>query len=116
MNSEYVQREFEAYRKDDADARAILDLAVEEKRSTSPEEDQHFDSLFESARKHKQRAETLLKGDADAAGLAEAVRSQIGDPSDPDSGHAGPEHSGSDQALIAQIFETTRQWKAGHED
>src|SRR5258706_1298598 len=78
MNGEHVQREFEAYRTDDAAARAILDKAAEEKRSTPSEEDEQFDALFTSGQVHKSRADQLAKMDTDGTTLAEAVRSRIG--------------------------------------
>ncbi len=79
MNSEVISREFEAYRKDDHEARAILDTAADEKRSTTPEEDARFDALIESATAHKTRADKLVQMDAEGEKLAEAVRSRIGD-------------------------------------
>jgi HK97 family phage major capsid protein len=105
-NSEHMQREFEAYRTDDAAARAILDRAAEETRSTSPEEDEQFDKLFTSAQTHKKRADRLVEMDTDGEALAEAVRSRIGDPSDGDSGDPGGETQTYDQRLVGAILET----------
>lgn len=73
----YIQREFEAYRKDEAEARAILDLVAEETRSTSPEEDARYEALFESAKLHKQRADKLVEQENDSASLSESVRGFI---------------------------------------
>ena len=73
----YIQREFEAYRKDEAEARAILDAAAEETRSTSPEEDERYEALFESAKLHKQRADRLVEQENDSASLSESVRGFI---------------------------------------
>lgn len=70
-----ADREFELYRNADSEARAILDLAAEEKRSTTPEEDERFDKLADAAAKHKARADELVKRDKDAEIVGEAVRS-----------------------------------------
>lgn len=91
--SEYAQREFEAYRADDAAIRAILDRASKEKRSTSPEEDEQLDKLWASASGHKSRADKLAAHaaeTADMAKLAESVRSRIGDVVDEESGKPAP--------------------------
>lgn len=77
--SDIVAREFEAYRKDDLEARSILDTAEAEKRATTPEEDERFDRLMESAAAHKARADKLHKMDAEASQLGELIRSRIGD-------------------------------------
>jgi HK97 family phage major capsid protein len=74
-----VTREFEAYRKDDLEARSILDAAETEGRATTAEEDERFDKLMESASAHKARADKLHKMDADASELGDAIRSRIGD-------------------------------------
>lgn len=103
MNTEYIDREFEAYRKDDLEARAILDQAAEEKRSTSPEEDERFDKLVTSAELHKKRADKLAEMDKNAEGLAEAVRSRIGDQGDLTSGSGGPSAGTGDQQIIDNI-------------
>lgn len=86
MNTEHAQREFEAYRKDDLEARKILDLAAEEKRSTTPEEDERFEALLASAEGHKKRADKLIAMDTEGQALAEAVRSRIGETVDVASG------------------------------
>ena len=77
--STYVDREFEAYRKDDAEARSILDSATEEGRDLTPEEDERFEKLFASAETHRKRADQLAAADQTAADLSEKVRAQIGD-------------------------------------
>lgn len=107
MTTEHVQREFEAYRADDAAARALLDRAAEEKRSTTAEEDEQFDKLLASASTHKARAEKLLAHETDATGLAEAVRSVIGDQTDPASGQ--PEGSGAPDARIIELVRSAQQ-------
>jgi hypothetical protein len=112
-NTEFITREFESYRKDEDAAKAILTAADEEKRSTTPEEDAQFDALLASAKKHKDRADKLKAHDEDSVALADAVRSFVGDQSDPESGRGG---DSGDKGLLAQIVETSRQWKAGHED
>jgi len=91
--SEYAQREFEAYRADDAAIRAILDRASEEKRSTNAEEDEQLDKLWASASGHKAKADRLAAHaveSADMTRLAEAVRSRIGDVVDEESGKPEP--------------------------
>jgi HK97 family phage major capsid protein len=95
--SEYAQREFEAYRADDSAIRAILDRASEEKRSTTAEEDEQLDKLWESASRHKKLADKLASHEAesaDMAQLAEAVRARIGEPSDPSSGDPNGDKAG----------------------
>lgn len=77
--TDIVAREFEAYRKDDLEARSILDNAETEKRATTPEEDERFDRLMESAAAHKARADKLHKMDSEASELGELIRSRIGD-------------------------------------
>ena len=87
MNAaEHVEREFEAYRKDDHEARSILDLAVEENRSTTPEEDQRFDALLASAEAHKARADKLAQANAADAQLGETIRNLVR----PDAGSGAP--------------------------
>lgn len=76
----YIQREYEAYRRDEAAARAILDAAAErpeETRNTTAEEDERYEALFESAKLHKQRADKLVEQENDSASLSESVRSFI---------------------------------------
>ena len=110
--SEYVEREFEAYRKDDLEARSILDSAAAENRSTTPEEDERFDKLLTSASAHKSRADKLVAMDAEAADLAEKVRSRLGDLTDEGSGRpAGM--PGGDAALTSAVQSTLRTIKQG---
>jgi HK97 family phage major capsid protein len=101
MNSVHAQREFEAYRADDLAARALLDRAAEEKRSTTAEEDEQFDKLVTSAQAHKVRGDALAKQDADAKTVEEAIRS-LGDVIDSGSGEPGERKTGN-AALIANI-------------
>lgn len=77
--TDIVAREFEAYRKDDLEARSILDTAEAEKRATTPEEDERFDKLMESAAAHKARADKLHKMDTEASDLGDAIRARIGE-------------------------------------
>ncbi len=77
--SDPIAREFEAYRKDDLEARSILDTAEAENRSTTPEEDERFDKLLASADAHKKRADKLHQMDTEASELGEAIRSRIGE-------------------------------------
>ena len=77
--SDIVTREFEAYRKDDLEARSILDAAEAESRATTAEEDERFDRLMESAAAHKARADKLHRIDTEASELGEAIRSRIGE-------------------------------------
>lgn len=102
MNAEHIEREFEAYRKDDAAARAILDLAAEEKRSTSPEEDERFDKLIASAEAHKARADKLAEMDAHTRDLGEAVRHIVSANTDAGSGSPS-EIRGLNSAIIANL-------------
>lgn len=102
--SEYAQREFEAYRADDSAIRAILDRATEEKRSTTAEEDEQLDKLWDSARGHKARADKLAALDADTEAvdqLAEQVRSRIGDQRPADGG--SPAGAPADDDLMEAI-------------
>lgn len=80
MNDEIVQREFEAYRRDTAEARSILDAAASENRATTAEEDERFDKLTASAEVHKARADKLHKMENEDAELAARVRSIVGEP------------------------------------
>jgi HK97 family phage major capsid protein len=110
--SEYVQREFEAYRRLEAEARAILDLASTETRSTTAEEDEQFDKLTEAAKAAKRRADKLAAMDADSAGLADMVRAQVGNITVEDSG-APAEAPGGDSLLMANIRSALSGLKAG---
>jgi len=85
-NTELIRREVDARVKAEMDARAILDTAAEEKRSTTPEEDERFDRFVVEADTRKGRITKLSQLDTDDAAIAEAVRSRIGDTSAPDSG------------------------------
>lgn len=114
MNADHIEREFEAYRKDDLEARAIIDLAATETRSTTPEEDERFDELLASAKAHKTRADQLAEMDADAASAAE-VRARIGDITDHGSGF-GPSAT-TDQAILDNIRSIVAKHKqSGGED
>jgi len=75
MDLTAAQREFEAYRKDDHEARTLLDLAAGETRDLTPEEDERFDKLVASAEQHKKRADALVKMDTDARSADDAMRS-----------------------------------------
>lgn len=66
-NQEYIDREYDAYRAAEKAARDILDLAAEEQRSTTAEEDQAWDQAIADAEKRKGRIDQLRKLDADAA-------------------------------------------------
>lgn len=103
MSTDLAKREFEAYRKDDAEARAILDKAAEENRSTSPEEDERFDKLVASAELHKKRADDLARMDAEGADLAERIRARIGDTADPGSGAPDGGHERLDDRITAAV-------------
>jgi HK97 family phage major capsid protein len=94
-----IEREFEAYRRDDLEARSILDTAAAENRATTAEEDERFDKLVESASAHKQRADKLVRMDADAAAVADGLRSIT--PADDRSGE--PARDGSDADLMGII-------------
>jgi HK97 family phage major capsid protein len=98
----YIQREFEAYRKDDAEARSILDTAAEETRSTTAEEDERFDALLASAQAHKARADKLTQMDTDASSLNESVRGLIDATSDASSGTSGGAQQG-EALILSQI-------------
>lgn len=106
--SDHAQREFEAYRKDDADARAILDLAVAETRSTSAEEDERFDQLVKSAEAHKSRGDRLEEMDRTSTDLGAKVRAVIGDQS---SGGDGLGDDGRDAGLLANIRHIQDEYK-----
>lgn len=104
-NRELIAREVNARAKDEADARAILDTAAEETRSTTPEEDEQFDRFIASADKRKSRIAALTKLDDDSAALGEAVRSRIGDQSDSGSGSSGEEARTGEQRIVAAIMD-----------
>lgn len=106
-NSEHAQREFEAYRRDDLEARSILDNAAEEGRATTPEEDARFDALFASASSHKAKADKLVEMDTHGAQLAADVRSILGDITDDGSGAPIP-------GLDARIMSNVREALAAH--
>ena len=110
-NSELIQREVDARAKDEMDARAILDRAAEEKRSTTPEEDEQFDKFVTSSEVSKGRIDKLVKLSTDSAGIGEAVRGLVSDTTDSDSGKgsAAPVRY-EDQILenIRSIIDATR--------
>ena len=89
-------REFEAYRKDDLEARSILDAAASDNRDITPEESERFDKLIASADAHKARADKLASSDRDAEQLGALVRAAV--PQAPVSAAHG-----SDAQLIANI-------------
>lgn len=110
MNTAHAQREFEAYRKDDAEARAILDSAAAESRATTAEEDERFDRLAASAESHKKRADKLVAMDAESRSADEAVRGLLGGAGDrSDSGSA------RDGQLIANIRAIQADWRKNGE-
>lgn len=114
--SEYAQREFEAYRADDSAIRAILDRAAEEKRSTSAEEDEQLDKLWESATGHKRKADKLISQADEAVEmdkLAEAVRSRIGGGVDDDSGNPPGGDKGGD---LMEAIRAAQDHIAGNAD
>lgn len=86
MNKEYIEREFAAYRNLESEARAILDAAASETRTTTAEEDERFDKLTAEAKVRKARADALAAMDADSAALSSTVRSLIGDQTTSDDG------------------------------
>lgn len=77
-NQEYIDREFEAYRKAEKAARDILDLAATESRSTTAEEDEAFDRAIAASEKATERIAKLTKLETDARAAHEA-RAQIQD-------------------------------------
>lgn len=77
-NQEYIDREFEAYRKAEKDARDILDLAATESRSTTAEEDEAFDRAITASERATDRIAKLTKLETDARAAHEA-RAQIQD-------------------------------------
>lgn len=102
MNGDHAKREFELYRKDEFEARAILDAADTAQRATTPEEDERYDKLIASAETHKNRANQMIKLDTDGDDLAARVRARIGDVSS-GNGAAGDAPNGTDQQLLANI-------------
>lgn len=66
-NQEYIEREFEAYRKAEKEARDILDLAATENRSTTSEEDEAWDRAIADAERRQSRIGKLRELDANAA-------------------------------------------------
>lgn len=100
MNIDHAQREFDLYRKDEHEARAILDLAAEEGRATTAEEDERFEALLASAEAHKARSEKIIKTASDADDLDALIRSRIGDAADPE---PAP-RNGGDRRLVDVIL------------
>lgn len=80
-NSIYIQREVDARAKDEADARAILDAASDEKRDLSDEENERFERFVTSSEVRKSRIAKLIALEDDSTALAEQVRTRIGDQS-----------------------------------
>jgi len=105
-NKEHAQREFELYRQEDAQAQAILDRAAEEKRTTTAEEDEQWDKLFNSAKAHKTRAEKLVEQAQDADDFAATMRSLVGVPDD-----SSGEPAGAPVGFEAQVLEGIRSYR-----
>lgn len=102
MDATIIEREYAAYRKAEADAKALLTRAEEETRSTSAEEDEQFDRLMDAASKHKERADKLAKQAKDSADFGELVRGLQ---------DASVEHSGEtteSRGVNAQLLENIR--------
>lgn len=85
-NRELIQREIDARAKAELEARAILELATEEKRSVSAEEEERFDNLVADSEVRKARIDKLVKLSTDSTGIAEAVRGIVDATTDGDSG------------------------------
>lgn len=107
---QHAQREFEAYRKDDQEARSILDLAASENRATTPEEDERFEKLLASANTHKSRADKLATEDKEAAEIAERLRFTASAAIDGDSGSAEP---GLNAKIMAHVRGAMEAHKRG---
>ncbi len=76
MSIEQALREFEAYRKDDAEARAMLDQAASENRSDlTAEETERYDRLYASANAHNARAKGLAESASKASEVESLLRS-----------------------------------------
>ena len=114
-NRELIQREIDARAKDEADARAILDLAAEEKRSTTAEEDERFDKLVTSSEVRKGRIEKLVKLSSDSSGIAEAVRGIVDATTDGDSGRGSGTVVRYETKIIESIRSIVDAQKAGGE-
>ena len=112
-NKVYIDREIAARAKDEADARAILDTAAEEKRSTTTEEDVRFDAFLASSDVRKARIDKLIELDTDTAKLAEQVRARIGDQSDAGSGNADETRIDDGARLIGLMLDTQRAYRGG---
>jgi HK97 family phage major capsid protein len=113
LSTETAKREFEAYRKDEAEARAILDGYAEKNEDLSTEDQQRFDALVESGMVHKKRADQLVEMTSGDSELEQRMRAIVGD-SQPDSDGSGDEHRGFTARLIDAIGETKRQHDAGN--
>lgn len=106
--STQAEREFELYRKDDHEARAILDNAAEENRDTTPEEDARFDALMASAQKHKERSDRLMRDAESASRLEQELRDRLGSMADAHDGSPVADKAGTrntDAEIIAAIRE-----------
>lgn len=114
-NSELIKREIEARAKDEADARAILDRAAEEKRSTTAEEDEQFDKFVTSSEVRKGRIDKLVKLSADSAGITEMVRGLVSDTTDHDSGKGSAAPVRYETQILESIRSIVDARKAGGE-
>jgi HK97 family phage major capsid protein len=90
VSKETIEREFEAYRKDEAEIRAIY-----EADEVTPEDDERAEKLMASADAHKKRADKLVQMDADASAFEERMRALQGDPV-PDGDGGEPEEDKTD--------------------
>ena len=106
MSTDHAQREFEAYRNDESEARAILDGYAEKNEEISAEDQTRFDALVQSAEVHKQRADKLVAMDAGHKELEQRVRSIQGDEVADSTGD--DEHRG----FNARLFDAIREVKA----
>ena len=104
MDSTQAQREFEAYRRLDAEARSLLDRAAEEKRELTPEEDEQFDRLAASAKRHKEMADRLVGMAQDARSADEAMRSILPAAATERTGDAGSGHTAVEDFFV-------REWR-----
>jgi len=108
-NTEYISREFDAYRRDFKAAQEILDTAAAERREPTAEDEQRFNALHESAALHKARADKLAEMDKGAADIDREIRSRIGDINEPGSGAP----AGAPVSLDRQIVDGVRSmWAA----
>lgn len=106
-----AQREFELYRKDTAEARAILDEYVGKEDNLSPEHQERFDKLTASAESHKKMADRIQAMDEAGKDVETRMTALIGGQT-PDS--TGTEdHRGFNAQIVSLMMDAKRSIRSG---